>query len=112
MPDASNKPWPPPPDLHSIQELVATADVDGFIADGAPADEYESEADDLFERIRHFSTDELVTARLIPILEEVWQVSFQLSDEDLAAKRPGLGELAGQIERFFGPGARPQVRGS
>ena len=106
------KPWPPPPDLHSIQELVATADVDGFIAEGAPVDEYESEAEDLFERIRHFSTDELVVRTLTPHLEEIWQGSFQLSDADLALRRPKLHELAGQIERFFGPGARPQVRGS
>lgn len=112
MPDQSDKPWPPPPDLHSIQELVATGDVDGFIAEGAPADEYESEADDLFERIRHFSTDELVSAKLIPILEAIWLESFKLSEVDLAAKRPKLHELATQIERFFGPGARPQVRGA
>lgn len=35
-----SRPWPPPPDLDSIQELVANADVEGFIADGAPVDEY------------------------------------------------------------------------
>ena len=112
MSDISTKPWPPPPDLASIQELVAAEDVDGFIAEGAPADEYESEAEDLFERIRAFSTDELVSARLTPLLEQIWQSSFKLSDEDLAAKRPRLQALAAQIERLFGPGARPQVRGS
>ena len=107
----SSKPWPPPPDRHSIQELVSTADVDGFIADGSPADEYESEADELFERIQGYATDELVATRLLPVLEEIWQSSFQLSGQDLSAKRPKLTELAQQIERFFGPGARPQVRG-
>ena len=39
------QPWPPPPDIDSIQELVATADVEGFIAEGAPPDEYEAVGD-------------------------------------------------------------------
>ena len=108
----SSKPWPPPPDLHSIQELVATADVDGFIADGAPADEYETEAEALFAQIQGFSTAELLGARLLPILEGIWQSSFQLGPADLAQRRPKLLALAGQIERFFGPSAQPQVRGA
>ncbi len=109
---SSSKPWPPPPDLHSIQELVATADVDGFIAGGNPADEYETEADALFAEIQGFSTAELLATRILPILEGIWQSSFQLGAVDLAERRPKLLELAGQIERFFGPSAQPQVRGA
>ena len=108
----TDKPWPPPPDLHSIQELVATADVDGFIAGGDPADEYETEADALFAQIQGFSTAELLATRMLPILEEIWQSSFQLDPAGLAERRPKLLELAGQIERFFGPSAQPQVRGA
>ena len=107
-----SKPWPPPPDLDSIQELVATADVDGFIADGAPADEYETEAELLFNQLENFPTDDLVTAKILPILEDTWKRSFELSEAGVLLRRPKLTELAGQIERFFGPEARPQVRGS
>lgn len=109
---SSSKPWPPPPDLASIQELVATADVDGFIAEGGPADEYETEADALFAQIQDLATTDLIEPRLLPILEGIWQGSFQLSPADLAERRPKLLVLAGQIERFFGPAARPQVRGA
>lgn len=108
----SSKPWPPPPDRASIQELVADADIDGFIADGAHTDEYESEADQLFEQIAGFPTDDLTTMKLLPILETVWTESFKLSTSDLESRRPKLTALGGQIERFFGPGARPQVRGA
>ena len=107
-----SKPWPPPPDLASIQELVATADVDGFIAEGSPADEYEMEGKLVFQRIERFSTDDLVATKLLPILEETWQRSFELTEAGVALRRPKLTELAGQIERFFGPEARPQVRGA
>lgn len=107
-----SKPWPPPPDLASVQELVANVDVEGFIAEGSPADEYETEAELLFRRVEHFTTDELVTARLLPILEDIWRRSFDLNEPGIAMRRPKLTELAGQIERFFGPGAKPQVRGA
>lgn len=104
-------PWPPPPDLASIQELFATADIEGFIADGAPADEYETEADELFAAIEHFPTAELLRAKLMPILEGIWRKSFSLDDAGLALRRSALDELAAQVERFFGPESKPQVRG-
>lgn len=105
-------PWPPPPDLYSIKELVREADIEDFIADGAPADEYDAEAEDLFRSIQYFATKELVPIRLMPILKRIWSVSFNVIGEDLDRRLPRLEALAQQIERFFGPGAQPQVRGS
>jgi hypothetical protein len=105
-----SQPWPPPPDLDSIQELVATADIEGFIAEGAPADEYESEADALHAAIAHFPIAEVTPDRLIPIIEPIWRDSFQLDATALADRRPAIEQLAQQIARFFGPEAKPQVR--
>jgi len=107
-----SKPWPPPPDLHSIQELVASADIEGFIADGAPADEYETEADELHAAIANFSISEVTTDRLLPIIEPIWRNSFNLDDASLTQRQPAILTLAQQIERFFGPEAKPQVRSS
>lgn len=108
----SSKPWPPPPDRHSIEELVATADVEGFIANGAPADEYETEAEQIFEQLQSWPTADLKTEKILPILEEVWAQNFSLDEPGLEMRRVKLRELGGQIERFFGPEATPQVRGS
>ena len=108
----TEKPWPPPPDLDSIQELVATADVEGFIAEGSPADEYETEAEDIFKGIASWPTAELTTERLLSVLEAAWAQGFSLGAEGLEQRRVKLRELAGQIERFFGPEAKPQVRGA
>ncbi len=105
-----SKPWPPPPDIDSIQELVATADIEGFIADGAPADEYETEAELLFNAIENFPTADILSPKLLAILEPIWISSFSLDEPALAQRRPALQSLAQQIERFFGPEARPQVR--
>ncbi len=104
--------WPPPPDLHSLQELVAAADIDGYIADGAPADEYDVEAEEVFRSLKDWSTDDLTTERILPMLEGVWSANSGLGAPALEDRRTKLRELAGQIERFFGPGARPQVRGA
>ncbi len=109
---STSKPWPPPPDLDSLEELVAAVDVEGFIADGAPADEYETEASTLFATLRNWPTAELTTERMLPLLEETWAAAFALGEPGLNDRRVKLRELAGQIERFFGPGAAPQMRGA
>jgi hypothetical protein len=103
--------WPPPPDLASLQELVRNADTEGFIAlQGAPADEYDSEAEDLFASIGRWPTDQITEADLIPVIERIWRRSFSYDQETSARTYPALLGLAQQIARFFGPGAKPQVR--
>lgn len=102
--------WPPPPDIDSIQQLVAEADIEGFIADGAHPDEYEAEAEMLFAQIETLGTDELTADRLLPIVEAIWTRAFNLPADELAERRAKLLLLAEQIARFFGPDARPQVR--
>jgi hypothetical protein len=108
----ASTPWPPPPDLHSLEELVATADVESFIAEGGQADEYETEAENLYNAIKTWPTNDLTAGRLLPVLEQIWAEAFSLDDRGLEDRRVRLRELAGQIERFFGPEAKPQVRGA
>lgn len=103
-------PWPPPPDLASIQDLLRAADPEGLIADGAPADEYEPEERDILAAIAHLPTAELLATDLLPRFEAIWTRSFNLSAEDLAARRPALLSLAKEIERFFGPESQPRTR--
>ena len=103
-------PWPPPPDLASIQELLRSADPEGFIADGAPADEYELEETRLFAAISDFSTAQMLATNIVPILDDIWQQAFSLDAAALSERRPALLSLAQEIERFFGPESRPRTR--
>ncbi len=104
-------PWPPPPDLDSIRELVRDADVEGLIEiHGAPADEYDMEAEMLHTSIAHLQTDEISVGKLLPILETIWRKNFIDDDAELALRRPALEGVAQQIVRFFGQEAKPQVR--
>ena len=103
-------PWPPPPDLESIQHLVREADIEAHLAEGAPADEYEPEEDDLFATIATWPTSQLTAANLQPVIKEIWRKAFNLNDSDLTERTPAITALAAEIERFFGPEAQPQVR--
>lgn len=104
------KPWPPPPDLDSIRELVRAADPEGHLAEGAPQDEYDPEEQAILEAIGRLPTSALIATTTLSILEAVWQKSFGLDDSSMLSRRPALLGLAQQIERFFGPCASPQVR--
>ena len=106
----SNAPWPPPPDLDSLQELVATADIENFIAEGAPPDEYETEAELLFNTVENLATPDLTTHNIAPLIEDIWRRSFELDDAALAQRRSAIETLAARIARFFGPEAVPLVR--
>jgi hypothetical protein len=106
-----SKPWPPPPDLESIKELVREADTEDFIANGSPGDEYDGEAEDLHAALANLATADLIGANIFPRIEAIWSRSFDYDDTVLAKIRPSLEKLAQQIERFFGPQAEPQTRG-
>ncbi len=103
-------PWPPPPDLASIQELVRAADPEGHLAEGAAADEYEPEEDAIFAAIHGIPSDRFTCDTLLPIIEQVWRNSFSHDEAASARSRPKLRQLAQQMERFFGPEAKPQTR--
>lgn len=104
--------WPPPPDLDSLKELFATADVEGLIADQCPLDEYDPEAKHFYEDTKGLPTVRFAAEQTLPLLEQLWVKQFTLTEEQLAQRRPALQGLAEQIARFFGPGAAPQVRNS
>ena len=106
----TSAPWPPPPDIESIQELVATADIENFISDGAPPDEYETESELLFNTVENLATPDLTAHNIAPLIEDIWRKSFELDDAAIATRRPAIEALAAQIARFFGPEAVPLVR--
>jgi hypothetical protein len=105
-----SQPWPPPPDLASLQELVRNADPEGLLADGAPADEYDPEENALFAALKGLPTADLLATTVLPLIEVIWQKNFSHSEDDLSAVRPKLLALAKEIERFFGPQSQPRTR--
>jgi hypothetical protein len=89
-------------DLDSVNDLVTEQDVEGFIADGAPADEYEGEVEEVFAALVALPAHEATKERTFAILEQTWKKNFSLSDEDLKQRRPALEKIAERILHFFG----------
>jgi hypothetical protein len=103
-------PCPPPPDLASLKELFAAADVEGLIADDCPLDEYDPEAKHFYDETMGWPTRAFVVEQTLPLLERLWVQQFMLDDMQLAQRGPALRSLAAQIARFFGPDAVPATR--
>ena len=89
-------------DLDSVNDLVTEQDVEGFIADGAPADEYESEVEEVFAALLALPAEEATQDRILAILEQTWKKNFSLSDEALTQRRPALEKIVERILHFFG----------
>jgi len=101
------KPWPPPPDIDSLKELFAAADVEGLIADDCPTDEYDPEAKHFFEKTLGWSSAQFTAEHTLPLLTAIFAEQF---NEERASRAAALEQLAAEIARFFGPEAKPQVR--
>jgi BMFP domain-containing protein YqiC len=71
-------------------------DVEGLISIGAPADEYEAEAKMICDRLGEAEqkNSKLTTEQILSIVEQVWREMFDLSPEQLAARREALQEIA------------------
>ena len=89
-------------DLDSVNDLVTEQDVEGFIADGAPADEYEGEIEELFSALLALSAEEATTERIVAILEQTWQKNFNLSAAELKQRRPAFERIVARILHHFG----------
>jgi hypothetical protein len=93
---------PSPPDLESIRKLVHDADVEGLIEiHGAPANEYDKEAEAIHAAIAQLQPSEITASKLLSTLEVIWRRNF--IDDDVR-------DSAEKIARVFGPEAQPQTR--
>ena len=92
-------------DLESIDELIRTQDIEGYIAEGAPEDEYAPEIEEVFAQLRALPVEEASRERLLTLLESVWKKDFSLSASELETRRPGFEAIAGKILHFFVEGA-------
>ncbi len=89
-------------DFFSVNELITEQDVEGFIADGAPADEYESEVELALHGLQALPKAEATKDRIVELLEGIWRKNFSLSDADLQSRQPAFEAIADRILHFFG----------
>jgi hypothetical protein len=83
--------------LEKLDAILAQEDVEGFIAAGAPLDEYHDEAAQIIAAIGVMEPASVTSESVLATLSYIWMRSFGLSTEDMALRLPALKQIAGQI---------------
>lgn len=80
-----------------INTILQEQDVEWLIANGAPADEYESEAQAIVQTLSQLDEHELTQRNILKIIDSIWTQSFNLEDSDLGLRELALNTLAHRI---------------
>lgn len=73
-----------------IEESLRAADIEGYIAFGAPSDEYASEAEIISVALAALDENEVNVENVAAVISEVWRESFNLDASDLEARRAAI----------------------
>lgn len=74
-------------------------DIEGFVADGAPVDEYEDEAHIISDSLSLLSLPELNETNISKIISQVWVESFDLNGADLERRQLKIDKVSRLIVR-------------
>lgn len=84
-------------DWKNISFYLQSADIEGLIEIGAPADEYESEAQDIAHALAELPKEDWREHDVVAIISLIWARSFNLASDDMTKRLPAIQELAGRI---------------
>ena len=79
-----------------INTLLINEDIEGYIAFGAPKDEYASEARIIADAVAALSYEQFTQENIIAIIASAW-ATFELSPDDLKLRLPSIQRVAEQI---------------
>ena len=88
-------------DEESVEELFTTHDIEGLIAAGAPADEYEPEMEQLIAALAEIPAGQASQSRIIDILNEIWRKDFTATEDRLGHLRPAFASLANTLLEHY-----------
>jgi len=83
--------------LENLESALRIEDVESLIAGGAPQDEYDSEAKEIFSALASLSADKQTEANIVVILSLVWAKTFNLSAQDTEKRIPAFQRIAHRL---------------
>lgn len=83
--------------INDIADILRTEDIEGLIAIGAPADEYDSEAEKIAQAIEKLSASELTQANICAVIALLWAKSFNRSSEEIKQRMPAFERVAVKV---------------
>jgi hypothetical protein len=84
----------------TIASLLRQVDIEGYISLGAPADEYDSEAEALARSFAEMDDDEATVENITAIVTEAWKQSFNLEESDLGKRQLEIRNFAETIVKL------------
>lgn len=87
--------------LHKVKTLLDREDIENLLAYGAPHDEYEREAEMIYNAVTRLQSDlpqDFTTERVTSAIQEVWEKMFGPFEPDqLRARELGFRKIAAEI---------------
>lgn len=80
-----------------VENALRSADVEGLLELGAPADEYDFVAQVVHRALSELSVDEIMLESVMSVLQMTWRESFDLGAADLQKRDAALKALAEEI---------------
>lgn len=80
-------------DKQSILQLLNEADIEGLLAVGAPADEYETEAEDIFQALQAIQPKNLSADAILAVVVSVWANSFGLDESAIRQRHDAFRNI-------------------
>lgn len=74
----------------AINALLIEQDIEGLIAAGAPANEYEDEARHIAEAVNKLSPEQRSQQNIFAIVRQVWMESFDLQQSEMLLRSEAL----------------------
>ncbi len=81
-----------------ISTLLRKADIEGLLQNGAPADEYDSEAEVIALALAKL--DEINTENITAMISTVWKKSFGLEESELQLRLPAIQEFCANAKHY------------
>lgn len=84
--------------LGEVKSILRDGDIEGYIQiHGAPEDEYDTEAKNIFSAIQSIEPETLTEEGLLEIICQEWERSFELDDADMSKRLPYLRQVAAAL---------------
>ncbi|MGE3771260.1 MAG: hypothetical protein AB7G06_09970 [Bdellovibrionales bacterium] len=80
-----------------LDQALRDEDIEGFIALGAPADEYTSEAHEIASIVNGTSESQMSEAAILEAFVSVWARSFNLGPEEMEMRLPAIRKVVQQV---------------
>lgn len=83
--------------LNQIQSALIEEDLEGLIQAGAPRDEYESEAMQIFQALSNLPETEKNRDILVSIISLVWVQNFEIDTKGVSLRLQGIERIAKKL---------------